>query len=155
VVNLGYDLGFALPLLRAQAESRFTEVFTFFTQEEGPVNPETFEPTVVETIVGADIPGRFKSVNTQGRDVESGGQYPVVGRREVHVAVGAVALTVPAPALVPGAELAPGVGAMPDVFVRCIASTVDAGLVGRVFRVSERPSSGQVTAWRYPVEEVS
>jgi hypothetical protein len=28
-------------------------------------------------------------------------------------------------------------------------------LVGRVFRVSDRPQAGQVTAHRYPVEEVS
>ena len=155
MVNLGYDIAQNLPFLRAQAVSRFTETFTFFTVEDGPPDPDTFEPTVVETVAGADVPGRFKSANTQGRDVESGGQYPVVGRREVHVAVGAVALTVPGGDLVPGAELSPGVGAMPDVFVRCVASTVDAGLVGRVFRVSERPSSGQVTSWRFPVEEVS
>jgi hypothetical protein len=136
MVNLGYDIAQNLPFLRAQAESRFTETFDFFTSVEGEPDPDTFEPTTVETIVAADVAGRFKSANTQGQDVESGVQFPVLGRREVHVAVGAVEV-------------------VPDMFVRCTASTVDAGLVGRVFRVAERPSSGQVTAWRIPVEEVS
>jgi hypothetical protein len=126
----------ALGMGRRQAEARFTETFTFFTTEEGEADPVTFEPTIIETPVATEIPGRFKVSNTQGRDVESGAQYPVVGRREVHVAVGAVDV-------------------LPGVFVRVTASTADEGLVGRVVRVADRPASGQVTAWRYPVEEVS
>jgi hypothetical protein len=34
------------------------------------------------------------------------------------------------------------------------ASTIDTGLVAREFRVTGRPQSGQVTARRYPVEEI-
>jgi len=114
------------------AEARFTESLRFFTVVEG-TDPETLEPTMVESVIGT-VPGRVKVTAVQGRDVESAGQYPVVSHREVHVAVGAVE-------------------AVPGVFVRVLASSVDAGLVGRVFRVADRPSMGQVTAWRYPVEE--
>lgn len=118
---------------RRMAEARFTESLRFFTMVEG-TDPETLEPTTVETVIGT-VPGRVKVTAVQGRDAESGGQYPVVSHREVHVAVGAVE-------------------AVPGVFVRVVSSSVDAGLVGRVFRVADRPSMGQVTAWRYPVEEV-
>jgi hypothetical protein len=41
----------------------------------------------------------------------------------------------------------------PDMRVVVDASTADAGLVGRVFRVKGRPISGQTSAARYPVEE--
>jgi len=118
---------------RRMAETRFTESLRFFTMVEG-TDPDTLEPTTVETVIGT-VPGRVKVTAVQGRDAESAGQYPVVSHREVHVAVGAVE-------------------AVPGVFVRVVSSSVDAGLVGRVFRVSDRPSMGQVTAWRYPVEEV-
>lgn len=117
---------------RRMAEARFTESLRFFTVVEG-TDPETLEPTMVESVIGT-VPGRVKVTAVQGRDAESAGQYPVVSHREVHVAVGAVE-------------------AVPGVFVRVVSSSVDAGLVGRVFRVSDRPSMGQVTAWRYPVEE--
>jgi hypothetical protein len=134
-MNLGYDIAGALPEFQSQARSRFTETFTFFTAAEG-IDPVTLRPTYVETILAANIAGRIKFSNTQGNDVESGGQFPVVGRREVHVAVGSVS-------------------ASPGVFVRVTASTADAGLVGRVLRVVDRSAGGQVSAWRYPVEEVS
>ena len=125
----------ALGMGRAQAEARFTETFDFFTAVEG-IDPVTLEPTSVETPLTAGIAGRLKFTNTQGNEAESAGQYPVIGRREVHVGVGTVL-------------------ALPGTLVRCIASTADVGLVGRVFRVADRPAGGQVTAYRYPVTEVS
>jgi hypothetical protein len=132
-VNLGYEIGQGLPSLRRQAESRFTERLKFFTAVES-TDPDTFEVATVETSLGT-VPGRVKVASFQGQDPEVAGQYPVVSRLEVHVAVGSV-------------------NAPPDTFVRVLASTMDPGMVGRVFRVSDRPSMGQVTAWRYPVEEV-
>jgi hypothetical protein len=120
---------------RAQAEARFTETFTFFTEEES-TDPVSLEPTTVETVVSAGVEGRVKNATTEGRDVESGGQFPVLSKLEVHVAVGSV-------------DVADG------VHVRVTASTVDDGLVGAVYRVSEPPAKGQVTAWRYPVTQVS
>jgi hypothetical protein len=99
-------------------------------------DPLTFVTTTVESIVAGAVKARVKFTAAQGQDVESGGQHPVVQRVEVHVPVG----TVP---------MAPG------VFARVSGSLVDVGLVGRVFRVAERPPGGQVTAYRIPVEEVS
>lgn len=125
----------ALGLGRNWAQARFTETFTFYTESES-TDPVTLDPTTVETVVAAGVAGRLKFTNTDGRDVESGAQFPVVSRREVHVAVGAV-------------------DAAPGVLVRCVSSTVDPSLVGRVFRVSDRPQAGQTTAHRFPVEEAS
>lgn len=51
------------------------------------------------------------------------------------------------------------VGAGPNIraghLVRVTASTVDASLVTREFRVKAWPQSGQVSAHRYPLEELS
>lgn len=135
-MNLGYDIGGMLPGLRAQAESRFTETFTFFAATDGGLPDENGNPTQTETVLHSGVAGRVKYTGTQGQDVESGGQYPVVTKPEVHVAVGSVDVPV-------------------GVFVRVTGSSVDAGLVGSVFRISEPCTKGQVTAWRYPAEEVS
>ena len=134
-MSLGYDVAAQLPYLRSQAESRFTETLTFFTAEES-TDPITLDPVTVETPVATGKPGRVKYTGTQGQDVEAGGQYPVITRPEVHVAVGSVDVA-------------------PNVFVRVTGSTADAGLIGSVFRISEPCPKGQVTAWRYPAEEVS
>lgn len=51
------------------------------------------------------------------------------------------------------------IGAAPDIregnLVRVTASTVDPTLVNREFRVKAWPQSGQVSAHRYPLEELS
>lgn len=134
-MSLGYDISGALPDLRRQAESRFTEVFDFFTSVEGAPETGSFEPVRTETPVRSGVRGRLKFTNTMGRDIEAASQFPVIQRLEVHVAVGSV-------------DVRPG------VFVRVRSSDADTGLVGRVFRVAERSTAGQVTAWRYPVEDV-
>lgn len=121
---------------RGSAATRFTETLTFFTESDGGMPDENGNPTNAETVLHAGVRGRVKHTRTQGQDVESGGQYPVVTKPEVHVAVGSVDVPV-------------------GVFVRVTGSSVDAGLVGSVFRVSEPCTKGQVTAWRYPAEEVS
>ncbi|MNY71771.1 hypothetical protein D3C86_2101930 [compost metagenome] len=52
-----------------------------------------------------------------------------------------------------------GVGTTPDVMVnhlwRVKTSTVDPGLIGRVFRTKGEAQSGKVTGWRYPVERAT
>lgn len=126
----------ALAAGRRQAEARFTETFTFYTSAEGDADPVTLDPTTVETVIASGIAGRLKFTTTEGLNPEVAGQYPVLGRREVHVAVGSVNVS-------------------PGVFARVTASTADAGLVGRVCRLAERPAGGQVTSWRYPAIEVS
>lgn len=134
MVSLGYDLAQHLPGLRREAESRFTETVVFFTASE-ETDPETLDVVAVESPIG-ETAARVKVNATQRRDVESGGQHPVLSRLEVHVAVGSV-------------------DAPTGSFVRVVASTADSSLVGNVYRVSEPHAAGNVTAWRYPVEEVS
>lgn len=119
---------------RAQAEARMTETFVFFT-ESTTVDDDTLETVTVESVLWTGV-GRWKLSDTIGSESDPGGQFAVVGRREVHVPVGAVE-------------------ALPGTLVRCTASTADDGLVGRVVRVSDRHTAGQVTAWRYPVEEIT
>jgi len=119
---------------RRQAEARMTETFTFFTRTEQSLPPD-YEPVVVETPI-ATVPGRLRMRAREPRDVETGGQDPVVSRLEAHVPVGSVKVG-------------------PSVFVRVVASSADPGAVGRVLRTADAPAMGQVTAWRYPVEEVS
>lgn len=152
MVNLGADIAATLPFLRAQAESRMSEVFQFFTRTVTP-NEDTLEDDVTETEI-ARVPGRLKVASNVAASVESGGQFPVVERLEVHVPVDAVMPLVPSPWLLPG-ELVPSVSVPVGTFVRCIDSSVDASLIGREFRVAEMPSGGQVTARRMVVEEVS
>ena len=152
-MSLGSDLNAALPELRAQAESRMTETFDFFTATEG-TDPVTLDPTTVETPLVEGARARVKFVASQGRDTESGGQYPVVQRVEVHVSATLAAGIFPSDFVFPG-DIYPGEVIPPGAFVRVTASTIDQSLIGRVFRVAERPPGGQVTAYRVIVEEVS
>lgn len=134
-MSLGSDIAATLPFLREQAASRFTETFDFFTEADG-TDPVTLRPIIVEAAVTSGVAGRMRFTDTQGEDAESGGQFPVKARQEVHVGVGAVV-------------------ALPGVMVRIVGSTADPSLVGRRFRISDRAQGGQVTAARYPVEEVT
>lgn len=119
---------------RNAAESRFTETLVFF-QAASTVDDSTLLVTTVEA-AAATVPGRIKVQRTLGQDAAPGTQSVVVTRLEAHVAVGAY-------------------DAAPGCWVRVTASTSDDALVGRVFRVAEPHTAGQVTAWRYPVTEVT
>jgi len=122
-----------LALGRRMAAIRFTETVEFFTEA---LSDTTFPPTKVETVVAAGVPARVKITSSVVSEKDIAGQAPAVMQREVHVPVGSVAVG-------------------PSVFVRVTASTADPGMVGRVFRTGMRSGVGQVTVWRYPVEEVS
>lgn len=136
MVNLGYDVAAHLPYLRAQAESRFTEVFTAFTIEN-VLNESTglYEPT--EVVAYAGVAGRVRYPSLTVAERAQGSQVPAIQDVTIHVAVGAT----------------------PNVAVnhmwRVTGSTSDASLVGRVFRTKGESQAGQVTASRYPVERVS
>lgn len=134
-MSLGWDIAAALPGLRAEAVSRFTETVTFFTVVRGE-DPVTLQPIDVETPVASDVPARLRSAARDPRDVPIAGQEPVVSKLTLSVGVGSVRVG-------------------PSVFVRVTASTADPGLVGVKVRTTDFPSMGQVTAWRYPVEQVS
>ena len=127
----------ALRMGRAQAEARFTETFDFFSESEGPIPEGQIDPSVIETPLYSDIPGRIKFPSLNVSDREQAGQLVAVQSPEVHVAVGAT----------------PNVKT--DHFARCTASTVDPSLVGRKVRIAGMPVGGQVTATRYPVSEAS
>lgn len=124
----------SLGLGRRLAEGRMTEVFDFYTVHRG--EDENLQPIDVETVIAAGVKGRLKITSSVVSEKDIAGQAPATMQREVHVPLGAV-----------------DVG--PSVFVRVIASASDPAIVGRVFRTGMRSAGGQVTAARYPVEEVS
>lgn len=125
----------SLGMGRRLAAMRHTETFDFYTVARGE-DPDTLQPIDVETIVAAGVKGRLKITSSVVSEKDIAGQAPAVMQREVHVPVGSVAVG-------------------PSVFVRVVASASDPGSVGRVFRTGMRSGVGQVTVWRYPVEEVS
>lgn len=131
-MNLGVGLAARLPAFRGQAESRFTETLTAFT-----VALDDDTGTETETVLYSGVAGRLKFPTLTVREREQGAQTPAVQDVQVHVSVGATPLVVV------------------NTFWRVTASTVDPALVGRVFRTKGSPQQGQVTAHRYPVEEVS
>lgn len=134
-MSLGYDLAGALPLLRAQAESRFTETFKAYKVEQ--VLGDDGLHTDTEVTVHDNVAGRLKSPTLTVSEREQGAQVPAIQDMHIHVAVGAT----------------PGVAV--NVLWRCTASTADASLVGRVYRTKGEAQAGQVTAHRYPVERVT
>jgi hypothetical protein len=119
---------------RKRAEARFTETFEFFTVTLTPVSGQ-IDPTRTETVLWSGA-GRWKNVNVISRDEVTGQQIVTKARSEISVAVGTHE-------------------GQPGEFVRCLSSTEDAALVGRVVIVRDRPSRGQVTAWRHGVEEIA
>lgn len=134
-MTLGGDIAAALPGLRAEAESRMSETVVFFTESDG-IDNETLQPERVETVIAEDVPARLRSAAREPRDVEVGGQSPVVSKLTLSVPFGSVRVG-------------------PSVSVRVTASTADPGLVGVRVLTLDFPTMGQVTAWRYPVEQVS
>lgn len=125
----------ALGMGRRQAEARFTETFKAYTVAR--VLGDNGEYTETEEAVYASVSGRAKYPTLTVSEREQGAQVPASQDVEVHVAVGAT----------------PNV--VVNVLWRVTASTADPALVGRVFRTKGSPQSGQVTAHRYPVEQVS
>jgi hypothetical protein len=136
MVNLGYDIATILPHLRNQAESRFTETFKAYTVEN-VLDEETGLETPTEVTVYASVAGRWKSPTMTVSEREQGAQVPAIQDTHVHVAVGATPLVAV------------------NTMWRVIASTSDPSLVGREARTKGLPQAGQVTAHRYPVEEVN
>lgn len=125
----------SLGMGRALAEARMTEVFTFYTVTRGE-DPVTLQPVDVEHVIAANVKGRLRITSSVWSDKAIAGQEPATMQREVHVPLGTAVVG-------------------PSVFVRVVSSTVDPSIVGRVFRTGMRSGGGQVTAARYPVEEVS
>lgn len=120
---------------RELAEARFTETVSFFTEDDG-IDQITLQPAKVETVIASGVRARLRSATRESRDVEIAGQEPVASKLILSVAVGSVRVG-------------------PSVFVRVTASEVDEGMVGVRVRTTDFPTMGQVSAWRYPVEQIS
>ena len=126
----------ALRAGRRQAGARFTESLNFYVDNGVTTNPDTLVDTRTTTVLYT-VPGRVKYPTSTVSESAAAGQSFATQDVQVHVAVGST----------------PNV--RPDHFCRVVASTVDPGLVGRVYRIKGSAQAGQVTASRYPVEEAS
>lgn len=132
---LGDDIAAALPELRAHAESRMTETATVGVYVEG-TDVITGDPTRVLQTQRYAGKGRLRWAS---RDVSAHvgpGQPMSVQEPYWSVPYGTPRLQV-------------------DDEVVVTASAADPLLVGRRFRITGAPVAGQVTAHRYPIEEVT
>lgn len=126
----------ALSLGRAHASMLFTETLEFFVESGVSVDPVTLAETESKTVLYT-VGGRVKFPNVNSSEIKTSGQVIASQSPIAVVAVGAT----------------PNVAA--DHFVKVTSSSVDASLVGKTFRVTGLPQSGQVTAHRYQLEELS
>jgi hypothetical protein len=117
---------------RAQAEARMTETVRIGWLDEG-TDPVTLDPIQTLDVV-YDGRARVKFPSMNEVEVDAGGQLIVKQDAELHLPSGTTGVT-------------------PDMRAVVDASTADAALVGRVFRVKGRPTAGQTTASRYACEE--
>lgn len=133
-MSFGGELLAALPAMRGNAESRFTETVCFFT--EVPQTDSFGETTVTATVLFDDVPARVRQTARDSSTRDVAGQAPAASQLRVDVPVGTAKVG-------------------PSVVILVKQSTADAGLVGTRFLTKDAAVMGQVTAWRYPVEAVS
>lgn len=126
----------ALSFGREYTVSRFTETFEVYTETK-TLNNTTGEYTTTRTLFYEGLAGQVKFPTLTVSEREQGSQVPAAQDIVIKVAVGSAT----------------------NVKVNHLwlvtASTVDASLVGRVFRTKGLAQSGQVTAHRFPVESVA
>ena len=135
-MDLMHDLAAALPFLRSQAESTFTEKVRAGRVTDA-TDPVTGDPVqaVTEPFI-YEGPARVKYPDTMVSDSASAGQVVASQKVIVKLPVGSVVVPEGAAFMV-------------------TASDVDESLVGRTYKVDGSPSAGMVTAHRYPVTELS
>lgn len=126
------DSSTKLRLGRRKAQSRMSETVTAGLTKS-VTDPATGKPTVVYTRVDYSGIARVKFASSVVSNSVSGGQLVAAQNVELHC---------PAGTKIPINDI-----------VTVTASTVDAGLIGRVFKVTGRPDAGQATAARFPVVE--
>lgn len=126
----------ALSLGRAHASMLFTETLEFFAESGVTIDPVSLAETNSKTVLYT-VAGRIKFPNVNSSEIKTSGQVIASQSPIAIVAVGAT----------------PNVAA--DHFVKVIASSVDVSLIGKTFRVTGLAQSGQVTAHRYQLEELS
>lgn len=118
---------------RDRTESRFTETWKF-TRTKMVKDANDIE-VEIEIVVYPEVAGQLKFASQVLSEREHAAQLVAVSQRVIKV----------------------GVNAAPNVrvgdFATCTASTADAELVGRKFRISGLPEAGQVTAHRFIASE--
>ncbi|GAA1148436.1 hypothetical protein GCM10009651_36380 [Microbacterium natoriense] len=132
-VSLGSDIAAALPGLRAEAESRMTDSVQVGRFEDG-VDETTGDPTWVLVTARYVGKGRVRW-----------------GSREV---TNADAPSMPITVQEPYLSVPFGSPLLRDNDEVLVVGSDDPILVGRRFRVQGFPVAGQVTAYRYPLEEL-
>jgi len=133
-MTLGSDIAAALPGLRAEAESRMTEVVLVgrFTDATDPVTGDPMRVIETERYDGI---GRIRWGSREVSNSQATGSPAAMQEPYLSVPFGTARF-------------------FTDDEVECVASS-DPLLVGRRFKVSGGASAGQVTAYRYPLEELS
>lgn len=128
-------MSYALDAGRRMAVSMMTETVTVGTESKA-TNPATGDPvrTVASPVYSGVAQVKFPSLVVSERDVQGQQVAATSPVLKLPVAVGSV---------------------LTGHVVRVTASSSDPTLVGRWFRVKALPQSGQVTAHRYPLEEVT
>lgn len=133
-MTLGNDIAAALPLLRAEANSRMSETVVVGKFTDG-TDPVTLEPSRVleqERYTGM---GRIRWNSREVSNSQATGSPVAMQEPYLSVPFGTARFFT-------GDE------------VECSASP-DPLLVGRRFKVSGNATAGQVSAYRYPLEELS
>lgn len=134
MVTLGADIAAALPVLRAEAESRMTETVVVGKFVDG-TDPVTLEPSrVLEHERYAGV-GRIRWNSREVSNSQATGSPAAMQEPYLSVPFGTARF-------------------FTDDEVECTGST-DPLLAGRRFKISGGASAGQVTAYRYPLEELS
>lgn len=132
-MTLGSDIAAALPGLRAEAESRMTDVVLVGRFEDG-VDEDTGDPTWVLATERYAGKARIRW-----------------GSREV---TNADAPSMPITVQEPYLSIPFGSPLLRDNDEVQVTASDDPILLGRRFRVQGYPVAGQVTAYRYPLEEL-
>lgn len=132
-MSLGYDIANALPALRAEAESRMTENVTVGVFEDG-TDETTGDPTRV--LVTERYTGKAR-VRWGSREVTN-----------------ANAPAMPVTVQEPYMSVPFGTARFFDDDEVVVNDSPDAILVGRTFSIQGDAIAGQVTAYRYPMEEL-
>lgn len=134
MVTLGSDISAALPQLRAEAESRMSESVLVGKFRDG-TDPDTKDAIRVLETERYSGKGRIRWGSREVSNSQATGSPVAMQEPYLSVPFGTARF-------------------FTDDEVECAGST-DPLLVGRRFKISGGASAGQVTAYRYPLEELS
>ena len=133
-MSLGSDIEAALPGLRAEAESRMGELVRVGEFRPG-TDPVTLDPIRVLVTARYEGVGRIRWASREVSNSQGTGSPVAMQEPYLSVPFGTARFLV-------------------DDEVECVGSP-DPLLVGRRFKVAGAAAGGQVTAYRYPLEELS